>query len=302
MKPRTRGYLITLLGVLALSPDGLLTRIIQGDAMTIAFWRGLLYGGVILLFTLARYRSRFLVRLGRFSLHEYAIMVCYGVGNICFIYSITHTTVANTLFMLSTTPIWAAVITWLFLGERLPRRTWFAIAMVIVGIVIITRGSVGSDGAWIGDLVGLFAAGILATQFSIIRAAPTHDILPAMGLGGLFVALVLSAWVEPGATTNADLFWLIVMGMIMLPVANSFLFLGPRYLPAPEVALMMLLETVLGPVWVWLALGENPGVYSLVGGAIVLATLVANTALGMRDDRDRPRAGPSSEIRSLPGT
>jgi drug/metabolite transporter (DMT)-like permease len=274
-----------MFGVLALSPDGLLTRLIQADALTIAFWRGLLYGLVILLFTIVRYRSRLLVRISHFSVHEFAIMVCYGVGSVCFIYSITHTSVANTLFMLSTTPIWAAVFAWLFLGERIPRRTGFAIVMVIVGISIITRGSVGTAGAWTGDLAGLAGAAILAAQFSIIRAARTRDVLPALGFGGIFTALVLSTWVDPGATTNTDLVWLMVMGMIMLPLANAFMFLGPKYLPAPEVGLMMLLETVLGPVWVWLALGENPGVYSIVGGAIVLVTLVVNTLLGIREER-----------------
>ena len=285
MSCRTRGYLITLLGVLAISPDGLLTRLIQADALTIAFWRGLLYGCVILMVSALRYRSRFLARLGQFSGYEYAIMVLYGVGNFCFIYSITHTSVANTLFMLSTTPIWAAVIAWLFLGEQVPRRTWFAIMMVILGIGIISRGSMESESAWIGDMVGLIAAGFLAAQFSVIRAAPTLDILPAMGLGGLLAALVLSTWVDPGATANSDMFWLIVMGVVMLPVANALMYLGPRYLPAPEVGLMMLLETVLGPIWVWLALGENPGLYSLLGGAIVLSTLAINTFLGIREDR-----------------
>jgi len=114
--------------------------------------------------------------------------------------------------------------------------------------------------------------------------------MPALGLGGIFTALFLAPLVAPGETTNADLGWLIVMGMIMLPVANALMFLGPKYLPAPEVGLMMLLETVLGPVWVWLALGENPGAHSLVGGAIVVATLMVNSLLGLREERERMMA------------
>ncbi len=283
---RAQGYLITMFGVLAISPDGLLTRLISADALTITFWRGLFYGLMMMLYVALRYRGRLFAYLGKFSTAEYGIMLCYGLGNTCFIYSITHTSVANTLFMLSTTPIWAAVIAWLFLSERVPARTWFAMVMVIVGIVVITRGSVGYTGAWLGDLAGLAAAGILATQFSLIRAARKRDVLPALGLGGIFTALALSHWVVPAETSNNDLAWLMVMGLVMLPVANALMYLGPRYLPAPEVGLMMLLETVLGPIWVWLAVGENPGSYSLIGGAIVLVTLAVNTFLGLREERN----------------
>lgn len=290
LSTRSKGYLITMLGVLALSPDGLLTRLIHAEALTITFWRCLLYGIVISLFAVLRYRGRLFAHLGRFSAAEYGIMICFGLGNTCFIYSITHTSVANTLFMLSTTPIWAAVIAWLFLRERVPRRTWFAIVMVMVGISVITRGSVRLEGAWLGDIVGLCAAFILGTQFSLIRAARNRDIMPALGLGGIFTALFLAPLVAPGETANADLGWLIVMGMIMLPVANALMFLGPKYLPAPEVGLMMLLETVLGPVWVWLALGENPGAHSMVGGAIVVTTLMVNSLLGLREERERMMA------------
>jgi drug/metabolite transporter (DMT)-like permease len=88
-------------------------------------------------------------------------------------------------------------------------------------------------------------------------------------------------------TSNLDLFYLFIMGAVMLPVASSLMFLGPRYIPAPEVSLMMLLETILGPLWVWLVIRENPGIYSIVGGTIVLLTLAVNTWLGLREDSTR---------------
>lgn len=284
LSTRAKGYLITALGVLAVSPDGLLTRFISADYLTITFWRALLFGLVAMTFVILRYRSRTLAVLAGFSWAEYAVMVCYGAGNLLFIYSITHTSVANTLFMLSTTPIWAALIAWLFLKERVPRRTWVAIGAVLIGILIITRGSHGKEGAWLGDLSGLFGAGVLALQFSIIRFAKSRDTLPALAMSGIFTGLVLSQFIDPMGTSNNDLFYLFIMGAVMLPVASSLMFLGPRYIPAPEVSLMMLLETILGPIWVWLVIKENPGIYSIVGGSIVLLTLAANTWLGLRED------------------
>ena len=282
---RAKGYIITILGVLALSPDGLLTRFIHADSLTITFWRGLLFGITALLVVLLRYRQRIVDIFLSFGISEFGIMVSYSFGNLFFIYSITHTSVANTLFMISTTPIWAALISWVFLREPAPMRTWFAILAVIAGIAIISRGSMGDSDAWIGDIAGLLAAATLATQFSLIRHSRQADPMPALALGGVVLALLVSPFVDPESTSNANLFWLMVMGVFMLPIANTLLFLGPRYLPAPEVGLMMLLETVLGPVWVWLVIRENPGIYSIVGGAIVLITLAINTWLGLQEER-----------------
>ncbi len=276
--------MITLLGVLAISPDGLLTRFISADSVTIIFWRGLLFGLTALTVILLRYRSRTLQIFLEFSMPDYIVMVTYFIGNTLFIYSITHTSVANTLFMLSTTPIWAALIAWVFLGEVVPGRTRFAIVMVIIGILVITRGSQPGVQSWMGDVAGLLAACSLAVQFSAIRRAPGRDMLPALAFGGIFTALLISPLVDPATTSNPDLFYLMVMGIVMLPVANKLLSLGPRYLPAPEVGLMMLLETILGPFWVWLALGENPGFYSIVGGAIVLLTLTINAFMSLREE------------------
>jgi len=284
MSEKAKGYFITMLGVIAISPDGLLTRFISADAITIIFWRGLLFGLTAMLFVVLRYRLKIFVVLSRLTPSDFGIMACYCVGNILFIYSITHTTVANTLFMLSTTPIWAALFSLVFLKEHMPRRTLVAIVAVVIGISVITRGAETGSSDWFGVIAGLFAAAALATQFSLIRLSPTKDILPSLGLGGIFTALVVSPFVVPAEVSNLDFTWLLIMGVCVLPIANALMFIGPKYLPAPEVGLMMLLETILGPTWVWLALGENPGWYSIVGGGIVLITLVTNTWLALREE------------------
>jgi drug/metabolite transporter (DMT)-like permease len=282
---RTKGYIITIMGVIALSPDGLLTRFITADSVTIVFWRTLLFGIVSFAIVLIRHRQHTAKLYALFSWPEYGVMFCYGLGNLMFMYSITHTSVANTLFMVSTTPIWAALIAWLFLKETVQKRTWFAILMVVIGILIIARGSAEGAGNWKGDMVGLFAAGVLAIQFSLIRKMRSREPLPVLAASGIFTAMFLSPFVDPAATSNTDIVYLIIMGAIMLPIANGLMYLGPKYLPAPEVGLMMLLETILGPVWVWLVVSENPGIYSIIGGSIVLTTLVVNTWLGIRQDQ-----------------
>lgn len=286
LSEKAKGYFITMIGVLAISPDGLLTRFISADAITITFWRGLLFGLTTMLFVVLRYRLKIFIVLSKFTLPDFGIMICYCVGNILFIYSITHTTVANTLFMLSTTPIWAALFSLMFLKERMPRRTLVAIVAVVIGITVITQGAETGTSDLFGVIAGLFAAAALATQFSLIRMSKTKDILPALGMGGIFTALVVSPFIAPGGVSNLDFTWLLIMGVCVLPIANALMFVGPKYLPAPEVGLMMLLETILGPTWVWLVLGEDPGWYSIIGGGIVLITLVINTWLALREENE----------------
>ena len=283
---KVKGYLYTFLGVFLISPDGLLTRFITADALTITFWRGMLFGLSIMTFVILRYRLKIFRVLACFRWPEYGVMLTYCLGNILFIYSITHTSVANTLFMISTTPIWAALFAWIVLKEPVVKRTWFAIAMVILGISIITSGEGLSSDSWLGDLAGLGSAATLATQFSLIRMAKARDALPAIGMGGIFTALVTASFIDPIATTNLDMVYLLMMGVLMLPIANALMFLGPKYLPAPEVGLVMLLETILGPLWVWWVISENPGIHSIIGGAIVLLTLAVNTFLSLRDQEN----------------
>lgn len=100
--------------------------------------------------------------------------------------------------------------------------------------------------------------------------------VPAMGLGGLLAALQVSFWADPLSVTSADMGYLALSGLLVLPLAFGLLAIAPRFAPAPEVGLITLLETVLGPFWVWLALGEEPGGRAMVGGFIVLAAVASS--------------------------
>ena len=106
--------------------------------------------------------------------------------------------------------------------------------------------------------------------------------LPAFVLGGFVTALILEPFVSPSTVSDSDLGYLFIMGFIMLPLAGSLMFIGPKYISASEVGLLMLLESIFGPLWVWMALDEYPGDMVIVGGVIVLVTLSVHGWLGMR--------------------
>lgn len=289
-----KGLLITACGVLIISPDGLLTRLIVADHWTMIFWRALLLSfgmWLVLGFTCPnRVWQQYKTLKGAALLK----VVAYSLGTISFIFAITHTSVANTLIILSTTPLFAAIISRVLLKEKIETRTLIAIGLVAFGIAVIATGSDDQASSRLGDMFALLGAFFLACGFSFVRRFPDASTFAAISCSGILTALLVLPLAAPLSITQSDLGYLLIMGVYMLPLGSALMFIGPRYIPAPEVGLLLLLESVLGPVWVWLALGEKPGIYTLVGGSIVLSTLALNAAWTLRQRRSRAVAMPQS--------
>lgn len=277
LSTHAKGFFITLLAVLVISPDGLLVRLVAADIWTLLFWRGLLMGTGIALGLLCLYRGRTWAAFRDLGWPGFTVALLFALCTVAFIVSITNTTVANTLFIVSTSPLFSALIAWRLLGEAVAPRTWGAIALALVGIGIIASGGLDS-GSIIGNLAALAAALSLAGGFSLIRRHRDRDMVPAAALSGWMTALLVLPLAQPAAIAGGDVAVLLVMGLVMLPLSFALMTIGPRYLPAPEVGLILLLESILGPLWVWLAIGETPGDRTLLGGAIVIGTLAGHAA------------------------
>ncbi len=282
LSQHAKGLIITALGVLIISPDGLLTRLILVDHWTLIFWRGLFLSFGMLLIanmvhphnTWQKYKTMGWVGL--------AMVLVYSMGTISFVTAITHTSVANTLIILSTTPLFAALIAWLSLREPITARTWSAILLVSFGVFVISSDTENQASSLFGDLAAMTGAFFLAVGFTVVRRFPGIAIFPVISVGGFFTALLVLPLAQPLSVTQADMGYLIVMGFYMLPVGAALMYLGPKYIPASEVGLMLLLESILGPVWVWLALGEQPGIRTFIGGAVILSTLAINATWALR--------------------
>lgn len=294
LSPHARGLLITTLGVLVLTPDSLLIRLVSADAWTLTFWRGVLYAiGMSVTAAIifgGRVREQFLA-MGRAGLLIGAI---FGIGKVTFIVSITNTTAANTLFIVSTSPLFAAIVAWLLMREPVARSTWIAMGFALLGIGVIA--SEGMDaGSLIGNVAALLTALVLGTSFALARRYRERNLVPAMALSGLISALLVLPLASPLSVAASDVAALATMGLLVLPLSFGLIFVGPRYIPAPEVSLVLLLEAVLGPYWVWLALGEEPGGRTLFGGTIVLATLAIHSAMRLAAGGARPGAASAPE-------
>lgn len=281
-----KGLSVTALGVLILTPDALLLKLIAADPLTILVWRGLGFFAVIGLVSLARH-GRGLVRVaGAAGTIGLAIAVLHSMGQFLFVYSIHHTTAANTLVIIAAAPLAAALLAWLITGERTAGRTLVAGAVALAAVALTVQGGIQAGGLW-GDLAAVGVMLNLALVFVLLRKAKGRDMLPALALGGLLTCGIALALAPTMTVGGADRVLLPLLVLVVVPVSFILISTGPRYIPAAEVGLLMLLETLLGPLWVWLALAEAPTPASLAGGAIIVLTLAVNAWLGLSAQRRR---------------
>ena len=278
---RLKGFLLTAIGALVLTPDAVLIRLIACDPWTLLFWRGVLQNVALMLGYLVVFRRGAVAAFCSVGWLGVVIGITYAAGNILFIHSIRTTSVANTLLIISSSPLIAAVYSRIFLREKTAWYTWAAAVISLFGVAIIFSGSSISGGGW-GDVLALIAASCMAGSFVLIRFARVSNMIPAVAISGLLIAVAVAPLVPDFSVAPRDMMFLLVLGGIIIPVSFALITLGPRYISAPEVSLLMLIETVLGPTWVWLALGEQPSSTTYIGGAVVLGALIAHSIISLR--------------------
>lgn len=289
-----KGLLLTFTAVAILSPDALLVRLIDCDVWTLLFWRCLLTGCMQMLFLAVGYRRQFIQsfrNIGRIGLFSAVVVT---TGSFFFVNALRHTAAANALIILAATPLFSSMLSWLFLRDRIPKHTWLAIIICFGGIILIFSGSL-SSGLLLGDLLALGATLMWASNLVILRKGKAVNMIPASLLGNLMVVpITLIGGAQPLSASPSDMIYLVMLGGIVLPVSFSLITMSPRYLPAPEISLILLTETILGPIWVWLALNEVPQTTTLLAGALIVTTLAAHTLMSLwltnRPDRFRQAA------------
>jgi drug/metabolite transporter (DMT)-like permease len=283
---------VTAGGVVVLSFEGVIVRSLELDQWTILLLRGPLFAvGLALIFRLGWGRGGLAAGLRAAGGLGLGAAGLFAADNVMFIVALRSSSVANTLLLLATAPVFAGALGWVLLAERPPARTWVATGVVLCGVAVIVSGGLGG-GHLLGDLAALGAALSIAGTLVLIRLGRPAVMLPSMALGALLAALVAAPLAAPGSVDGRDALLLALLGLVILPVAFGAISLGPRHLPAQEVSLLMLLETVLGPLWAWALLGQAPGAATLSGGVLIVGALLAHALLGIR--RPSPDApGPS---------
>ena len=287
-----RGRGLVLLSGALMSFGGVLIRLLDSASE----WQFLTYRAaalvaVLLIVIAVRYPGRLLATLhaaGWTGVLAGCFLSCAFVG---FVFSITHTTVANALFLLSAAPFLAALLGWLVLGETVSRATWLAMLGAIIGVaVMIGEGIAESD--LFGDLAALGAALGFAAFTVALRRGRKVDMAPAVLFAGIISGITSALVVFVMGTGLAIPLWDVGLSFAYGGVgiaAGLLLFtLGSRYVPAAELTLLSLTEVILGPIWVWLAFAEEPSRLTLLGGAILLAAIAALTIHGVRRSKSPP--------------
>ena len=272
------GILLLVGSAFFLSTSGIALRSIeQASGWQILFYRSIALTVTVFLFLMCQKRREVLNEFRGLGWNDVVMAIFFGTGMVAYVFALLYITVANALFILSSTPFVAGILGWVVLRERVAVRTWFAIATSMVGLVIMV-GSGMASGHILGNMIAMYIPIAYAAMIIAVRHSKRESMLGAVCLGGIIAAGLSALFVNDFVLTDQDLWISIYLGVFQVGVGFTLMVLGTRFVPAAQVGLLALVEPVLAPLWVWLAFGETPTVATLLGGAIIF---LAITSYGM---------------------
>ncbi len=282
-----RGQLYVALAAIAWSTAGVLQRQLTLDTSTQVFGRAAFAAAALLAYVAVVDRGRVLDAFRSVGVAGVAVSLCVATASASFIAALNHASVARVLFILAVAPVLAALLARVTLGEPITRRSVVAMAVALAGVTLML-GAPG-EGSVAGDGLAFLAASSFAAMVVITRWRHDVSMAPATCLSQAILVAAFLPFASPGEIGGDDVGWLAALGIGQIGLGFALLTVGARLIPAAQVGLITLLEVVLGPVWVWLALDERPSTLTLVGGAIVIAAIVIQT-----------RGAPPPEDQALP--
>ena len=280
---------MTAFGGLVLTVDIPLIRLAEGEPWSILLLRtGTTFVSALIIWSIWRSFSRNAPSLLP-GVAGVVVAALYGLGSITFILAVYRTSTANLVFILAFTSMFAALLSWIFLGERPRNGTLIAMGVMLIGVAIIVADGLGA-GDVLGDVLALCSSLVIASAITVSRHSGRDMGFTAL-VGVIFPFMVAAIMVgSVGFSVNAP-WWIIFNGAIVMPISFFCLANGPKYLSGPEVAMFYLLETVLAPVWVWMIFDEVPSRHALIGGTILIVALVTHSIWQLTDGRRRLAKG-----------
>ena len=277
-----KGSLLAFIAVMFITPDSLFIRLSNVDTWGLVFYRGIIPFFTVFFVMLLIYKLNFFKILFTSGYHGLIYVGTFSVTNITFVVSIQNTNVANTLLMIATAPMLSAILGAIFLKEPPDKKTWISIIITFFAIIYIFFDSL-KLGNFYGDILGFITAIGLAVGAVTIRSAKSKNLVPAAVVGKLLVATFALFFIESFMLEEKDL--IIVPLMCILCVAIPFVLvtIAPRFIPAAEVNLFFLLETIIGPIWVWLIIKEQPSIETLYGGSVIILTIAIHSFLKLKN-------------------
>jgi len=276
-----KGSLMAFVAVMFITPDSLFIRLSNVETWSLVFYRGIIPFVLVFIGMLLIYRLKFFNLLRSNGYYGLAYVLTFSVTNIAFVVSIQNTNVANTLIMIATAPMLSAILGSFFLKENPDKKTWVAIFITFFAALYIFYDSI-KLGNFFGDILGFVAAMGLAVGAVIIRSAKKLNLVPSAVVGKLIIALFAMLFVKDYSLNNNDIYIVPLMCVMCVAIPFVLVTIAPRFITAAEVNLFFLLETIIGPIWVWLIIKEQPTPETIVGGAIIVLTIATHSFLKLK--------------------
>ncbi len=276
-----KGMLMAFTAVIFLTPDSLLIRVASINSWNLIFYRGFIPFAVVFFGLLLLYKNNFIKQTISNGWRGVAYALTFSVTNITFVISIENTNVANTLIMIALAPMLSAILSFIFLKESPDKKTWIAIIITTLSVIYIFYDAVDA-GDLLGNALGLLTAFGLATGAVIIRSAKKIDLVPSAMFGKLLVAIVAFYFADNLTLKGNDFIIIPLMCIMCVAIPFVLVTIAPRYITAAEVNLFFLLETIFGPLWVWLVIKESPSIETVFGGVIIIITIAIHSILSLK--------------------
>ena len=277
-----KGTLLAFTAIMFITPDSLLIRLSNVESWNLIFYRGFIPFLVVFIGILIIKKSKFFYSIIENGWHGVGYICTFIVTNILFVVSIENTNVANTLIMISLAPMLSALVSFVFLKEFPDRKTWVAITITTLAVIYIFVDSF-EKGDVKGNVYGFICALGLAAGAVIIRSGKKNaNLIPSAMTAKLIIALIALFFVDDLNIEGNDLLFIPAMCIFCVAIPFVLITLAPRYITAAEVNLFFLLETVLGPFWVWLVIKEQPSMETIIGGVVIILTIATHSFLALK--------------------
>ena len=281
LSSQKKGSLLAFIAVMLITPDSILIRLSSIETWGMLFYRGAIPFFVVLIGLIFFYKNNLLKALINIGYPGVFYVISFSICNITFIISIQNTNVANTLVMIAMAPMLSAILGSIFLKEVPDRKTWVAIIITLIAVTYIFHDSI-EMGNFYGDLFGIITAFGLACNAVIARYAKNRDLVPSAVIGKLCVAIFAFFFVDTFALVETDLIFVPLMCVMCVAIPFVLVTIAPRFIPAEEVNLFFLLETIIGPFWVWLVINEQPSIETIQGGIVIILTIAIHSFLKLK--------------------
>ena len=281
LSDQQKGSFLAFVAVMFITPDSLFIRLSNVDTWGLVFYRGMIPFFTVLIGMLIVYKSKFFKMLFNSGYHGIIFITTFSITNITFVVSIQNTNVANTLVMIAMAPMLSAILGAIFLKEIPDRKTWIAIGVTFLAAVYIFYDSLQLGNVY-GDILGFITGLGLAINAVTIRSAKKKNLLPAAVVGKLCVAIFAMFFIETYSLVDRDLFIIPLMSIMCVAIPFVLVTIAPRFIPAEEVNLFFLLETIIGPFWVWMVIKEQPSIETIQGGMVIILTIAIHSFLKLK--------------------